>query len=151
MKKLFKYLSLLLLLLVVGLAAVVLFNTFILKSTQIQIEALPPVKIDSQAATDRLSQAIQIQTISIGEKAETKAEEFQKFHRFLESSYPKIHTVLQKETVNNHSLLYTWRGTDSTLKPIILLAHQDVVPIDEATLPQWLHPPFSGAIADGFV
>lgn len=55
---------------------------------------------------------------------------------FLESSFPKVHSVLSKETVANYSLLYTWRGIDANLKPIILMAHQHVVPVDEATQSQ---------------
>ncbi|MGI8543819.1 MAG: M20 family peptidase [Aridibacter sp.] len=133
------------------LAAVLLYNTWSLKSKQLQVESLPQVKIDSQTVAGRLSQAVQIQTVSTAEKAETKAEEFQKFHRFLESSFPKIHSVLSKKTVADYSLLYAWSGTDSNLKPVILMAHQDVVPIDEATLNQWTHQPFSGDVADGFI
>ena len=138
-------------LLIVGLVGYLLYNTFALKSKQMQVEVLPTVKIDSQTVAQRLSQAIQFQTISTAQTAETKAEEFQKLHLFLQNSFPKVHSILTKETIGNYSLLYTWRGTDASLKPIILMAHQDVVPIDEASLNQWTHPPFSGDIADGFV
>lgn len=138
-------------LLILGFAGYLLYNTFNLKSKQMQVEALPQVKIDSQAATQRLSLAIRFQTVSTAENAQTKAEEFQKFHQFLQESFPKTHATLTKETIGEHSLLYTWRGTDANLKPLILMAHQDVVPIDEATANQWTHQPFSGDIADGFV
>jgi carboxypeptidase PM20D1 len=33
----------------------------------------------------------------------------------------------------------------------LLLAHLDVVPVDPATEAKWTHPPFAGAVADGFV
>ena len=31
------------------------------------------------------------------------------------------------------------------------MGHIDVVPVPEPNLPEWTHPPFSGAVADGFV
>lgn len=146
-----KILLILFVLLIFGLAGFLLYNTFNLKSKQMQIETLPQVKIDNQAAVQRLSLAVRFQTVSTAEKAATKAEEFQKFHQFLQESFPKTHTLLTKETIGDYSLLYTWRGNDANLKPIILMAHQDVVPVDEATANQWTHAPFSGDIADGFV
>jgi carboxypeptidase PM20D1 len=48
-------------------------------------------------------------------------------------------------------LLYTWQGSDTALKPIALLAHQDVVPIAPGTEKDWEQPPFQGIIANGFV
>lgn len=146
-----KIFLILILIAIVGLAGVLLYNTFTLQSKQIQVEALPQVKVDNQTVAQHLSQAVQFQTVSTSQTAETKAEEFQKFRQFLEAAFPKIQTTLTKEIVSDHSLLYTWRGTDINLKPIILMAHQDVVPVDEATLNQWSHQPFAGDIADGFV
>jgi hypothetical protein len=40
---------------------------------------------------------------------------------------------------------------DTTLNPFILMAHQDVVPIEESTKTQWNFEPFSGIIKDGYV
>jgi carboxypeptidase PM20D1 len=37
------------------------------------------------------------------------------------------------------------------LKPIALLAHQDVVPVEPGTEDRWTHPPFGGVIDDGMV
>lgn len=46
------------------------------------------------------------------------------------------------ETVNRFGLVYTIEGSEEDLQPILLTAHQDVVPVEEATLNQWEHPPF---------
>jgi carboxypeptidase PM20D1 len=35
--------------------------------------------------------------------------------------------------------------------PVLFLDHADVVPVGEAELPRWTHPPFAGTVADGFV
>ncbi len=42
------------------------------------------------------------------------------------------------------SLLFTWQGTDPSLKPVVLCAHLDVVPCP--TPEAWDHPPFGGHI-----
>src|SRR4029453_5041285 len=77
--------------------------------------------------------------------------EFQGFHHFLAKSFPGVHERLQKETMGGHSLLYSWKGKDNALQPILLMAHMDVVPVDPATESSWRHPPFSGQMAEGYI
>ncbi len=45
-------------------------------------------------------------------------------------------------------VLYTRQGSDPSLKPTVLMAHQDVVPAAESTAGQWTHPPYGG-VYDG--
>jgi carboxypeptidase PM20D1 len=47
--------------------------------------------------------------------------------------------------------VYEWAGTDASLKPMLVMAHQDVVPIDPVSAARWLQPPFGGVIADGYI
>lgn len=46
--------------------------------------------------------------------------------------------------MNEFGLVYTVQGSDSSLQPILLTAHQDVVPVAEETLNEWDYPPFCG-------
>ncbi len=103
------------------------------------------------AAAERLAEAIRFQTISWEEEGRLDRETFLAFHTFLERSFPRVHTSLRLEIVNEYSLLYTWTGTDPSRKPILLTDHFDVVPVAEDTLDEWEQAPFAGAIADGFV
>ncbi|RDW95194.1 carboxypeptidase S [Coleophoma crateriformis] len=95
-----------------------------------------------------LSNAVKIPTVSrdgMGKPGEDKRWEiFYEFHDYLESTFPLVHGALELQKVNTHGLLYTWKGTDSSLKPTLLMAHYDVVPVPEATIPTWTYPPFSG-------
>lgn len=96
----------------------------------------------------RLSNAVRIPSISyddlgpIGE--DSRWEIFYTFESYLNVTFPLIHSKLKKENVNTHGLLYTWEGSDSSLKPTLLMAHQDVVPVPNVTVDAWTHPPFSG-------
>jgi len=58
---------------------------------------------------------------------------------------------LKREEVAGGSLLYTWPGSDQSGPALLLTAHQDVVPVETGSEGKWSAPPFSGAIANGFV
>jgi len=104
--------------------------------------------VDGDAAVGRLAKALQIPTVSVTE-THGDPETFRQLHRHLEISFPLVHERLTRSTVNEHSLLFEWRGTDPALPPILLLAHMDVVPVEPGTEGDWDQPPFSGAVVDG--
>jgi carboxypeptidase PM20D1 len=62
-----------------------------------------------------------------------------------------VHQALTREKVGEAAALYTWAGQDPSLAPLLLLAHQDVVPVEPGTEDAWTHPAFAGDVADGFV
>lgn len=97
---------------------------------------------------ERLSGAVQIPTQSYDDMGEVGADPrwdiFHSLGDYLEKSFPAVYKTLEVEKVNTHGLLFTWKGTDAKLKPTVFMAHQDVVPVPDATVNQWTHPPFSG-------
>ncbi|EOA91697.1 uncharacterized protein SETTUDRAFT_162319 [Exserohilum turcica Et28A] len=99
-------------------------------------------------AIERLSGAVKIPTQSYDDMGDIGTDPrwdiFYSFADYLSKTYPLAHATLQLEKVNTHGLLYTWAGTDPSLKPHLLMAHQDVVPVPDSTIKQWTHPPFSG-------
>ncbi len=137
------------------LVAVVLVRTYTFKPPAVADTALvkvaPAVTVDVMAAAGRLSQAIQIQTVSHQDPAEDQPGEWDRLHGYLQGAYPAAHAAMTREVVGQHTLVYTWKGSDPALAPILLMAHQDVVPVTPGTEKDWKHPPFSGAIADGAV
>jgi carboxypeptidase PM20D1 len=100
---------------------------------------------------ERLSSAVAFPTISLDDLTQVDWQPFLDFHAFLETSYPRAHQQLQLTKVNEYGLLYHWQGSDSTLEPVLFLAHQDVVPVSPGTEDDWTHDAFSGAIADGYI
>ena len=70
------------------------------------------------------------------------------FAAFLEKTFPQVYGTLDVETINTHGLIFTWKGADASLKPTLLMAHQDVVPVPESTVDSWTQPTFGG-VYDG--
>ncbi|RIV33015.1 M20/M25/M40 family metallo-hydrolase [Flagellimonas lutimaris] len=132
---------------IVVLGGILVFNTLSLKSKQVDPEPLATMKFP-EMAFQNLSKAVQFKTISFSEDAIPDSTAFNGFHQFLKDTYPLIHEKLTLEKINDYSLLYKWEGSDSSQKPIILLSHQDVVPVDQPTLDAWEAGPFEGAITD---
>lgn len=132
--------------LVALLAAILLIRTMSLETNEIQVEPAPAWAVDLEGATARLAKGLTYQTISFGGKAALPTEEFLGLREHLTRSYPLTHSTLERELVSEYSLLYTWKGRDPSLDAALLMAHQDVVPVDEG---KWTHPPFGGQIVDG--
>lgn len=114
------------------------------------ITVAPAPAFDTQAAAQHLSQAVQILTVSHQDPAENQTGEWTKLHTWLTSTYPKASAVMQREELGQ-TLIYTWPGSDPAAQPIIVMAHQDVVPVTPGTEQDWKHAPFSGEIAEGAV
>jgi len=109
-----------------------------------------------QRAATHLSEAIQLKTISwqrgaTGEKADASSKALVDFRDFITATYPAFTAATSREIVSGYSLLFTWKGTDESLKPVLLMSHMDVVPVVPGTEGDWKHPPFAGEIAEGIV
>jgi carboxypeptidase PM20D1 len=146
-----KRIALLLLLCLIVLCSVLLVKTFRFASKQVQVEPVNTLAIDQEGVVRRLAQAIRYQTISYQDPQQFRAEEFLGFHKFLEESFPKVHSTLTREVVGDYSLLYTWKGQEDAGKPILLMAHMDVVPVEPGTEGNWTQPPFEGRVIDGYI
>ncbi|WP_415137570.1 M20/M25/M40 family metallo-hydrolase [Microbacterium sp.] len=96
---------------------------------------------------ERLSQMIQLPTVS-AELEERGARPFEAFVALIAEQYPLVHEALALERHTDFGLLFRWAGAGSG-DPLVLMAHYDVVPVDEDD--DWTHPPFAGVIADGLV
>ena len=137
--------------LVVLLVVIVVVRT--MRFTPIRVHARTDVTLAPQNDTllaAHLAGAIKFATIS---KQDSGPElvPMRALHAYLTQSYPRTYATLAHEVVAPASLLFEWKGTDTTLEPIVMMSHLDVVPVEEGSEGAWTHPPFSGDIADGFV
>ncbi|KAJ3073204.1 hypothetical protein HDU98_002023 [Podochytrium sp. JEL0797] len=108
------------------------------------------------AAAERFAKVVRIKTESFDStrgvapppegQPDPLREGFPKLHKQLQASFPLVHKHLTRKVINRYSLLYTWKGSDESLPGLVLMAHQDTVPVLPDTLDQWIHDPFSGYI-----
>ncbi len=131
------------------LTAALAWRALTLDSMQLAVAPRSMPKVNIERAVETLQEALRIPTISPMDDDAVDAEAFLTLHQLLETRFPLVHSHLKKETVSELSLIYAWEGADPAAAAMLMLAHQDVVaaPDPEA----WLHPPFSGALADGYV
>jgi len=109
------------------------------------------VSFDQDEIAGDLSRAIQFATVSDQDDPRANWETFEGFRAFLAETFPLMHAQLNPVDLGDGEILFTWPGSDDSLQPVVFLAHQDVVPVEPGTEDQWTHPPFNGAISDGYV
>lgn len=143
MKKLFKLLLVALLLFIVYLV----FNAITFESKQLKTDKVSNISV-STSAKENLSKAVQIKTISQEEAENMDYAPFDAFNEFIKTTYPLCDSLLTKKTFNTYSHLFTWKGSNSELKPIVLMAHLDVVPVIDKNRSEWKQDPFAGSIVD---
>lgn len=135
--------------LLVVLVGVVLIRglLFTAQAPTAQALALPA----DTAALQRLGAAVRIRTVSYADLGQRDSQAFLQLHAHLRQCYPRVHQAMRLERVAGYSLLYTWVGSDRSAQPILLLGHQDVVPVEQATRVQWAQDPFGGEVAEGYL
>lgn len=133
------------------LIAVLLVRTVGFESRQVAPEATSALEFDGAGIAQRLAAGIRHRTISHHVDGPVEVQAFLDLHAQLRTDYPQIHAKLTRETVSDYSLIYTWKGKRPELPAVLLLAHQDVVPVEPGTEDVWEHPPFSGDIDGTFV
>jgi carboxypeptidase PM20D1 len=94
---------------------------------------------------------VQFKTISTPDDNKENAASFIGFHKFLRETYADVFSKMEVKEFPPFGLLLKWEGKNPELKPIMFMAHQDVVPVEEGTADQWAHPPFAGVIENGMI
>jgi carboxypeptidase PM20D1 len=99
-------------------------------------------------AVAKLQALVRIPTVSDRDPQRVDSGAFDRLLTELRSQFPLLHEHLELVRVGTHGLLFHWPGAGAG-KPLVLMAHLDVVPVDEAA--PWRHPPFAADLVDGAV
>ncbi|KAL7422371.1 hypothetical protein Q5752_003017 [Cryptotrichosporon argae] len=104
---------------------------------------------------DWLSGAVKVPTEIFDVMGEIGEDErwdvFYDFADYLEQAFPLVHEYLTRTRVVTHALVYEWKGSDESLKPLLITGHQDVVPVLPATRGLWTHEPYGGEYDGEFI
>lgn len=99
-------------------------------------------------AVAKLQALVRIPTVSHRDRSEVDTDAFDAFITELAAQFPLLHERLELTRVDTHGLLFHWAGASSE-RPVVLMAHLDVVPVDDGA--PWRYPPFGAEIHDGAV
>jgi carboxypeptidase PM20D1 len=104
--------------------------------------------LDVEGASKRLSVALSCCTVNNG--GDNNNAEFARLIEHIVLSFPTVAASSTTEVVGR-SLLIHIKGSNPNLKPGLFMSHLDVVGVEAGTENQWEYPPFSGAIAEGYI
>jgi carboxypeptidase PM20D1 len=145
MKKILGILGLVFLLLFVFVLIKTISNKPVFNSGSVSLEELPT------NAVAHMSQAIQIQTETPNDDYQFDTATFLAYRKFIETAYPLIHKNLSRTTIDSFNYIYEWKGTDTSLLPMVLMAHYDVVPVEASAVKLWHAKPYGGEIKEKYI
>lgn len=122
-------------------------RALLLKKPQKEDSDYKPRDIDAGAVAEKLAGAVRIRTVTLPDN-DSDGSVFYEYQAYLEKTFPLIASVAEKTIVNKYAVIYKVKGTDDSLLPAAILAHQDVVPADPEG---WECDPFGGEIRYGYV
>lgn len=125
--------------------AVILLRTLFFRPAAAKAETPESVELDREGAVSALQALVGCRTVSRYDHAEEDDAEFEKLLALLPTLYPHVIGSLSLTRMDDRALLFRWKGKNEG-DPAVLMAHYDVVPVDETG---WEKPPFDGVIEDG--
>ena len=133
------------------LAALLVFVAVVaVRTSNFKPKEQPPISdeeitFDKDAAVAALAELVKYKTISYSDPALEDDAEFEKLIGKLPELYPNVFATCDFRQMPHRGLLFKWAGKAEG-DPTILMAHYDVVPVNEEN---WEKPPFSAIIEDG--
>ncbi len=98
--------------------------------------------VEQQRAVTKLQRAIRVPTVSDPDQLDPQT--FAELHEVLRQDFPLLHDQLELTQIGDYGLLFRWPGHSSE-RPVVLMAHQDVVPVEG----EWQHPAFGAEVVNG--
>ena len=125
--------------------AIILLRAALFQPKQEKPISDTPVDFDKEKAVSALQELVKCKTISYNDHSLEDNAEFQKLSAMLPTLYPRVFDVCSFLELPDRAMLFRWPGK-SDKSPTVLMAHYDVVPVDES---KWEKPPFSAIIENG--
>ncbi len=105
------------------------------------------VSFDKEKAIEILRELVRCKTVSYRDKSLEDNAEFEKFIKKLPTLYPNVFAKCEYMELEDRAILFKWAGKSSE-KPTVLMAHYDVVPVDENG---WEKPAFDAILENDVI
>ncbi|MBR2715739.1 MAG: M20/M25/M40 family metallo-hydrolase [Ruminococcus sp.] len=102
---------------------------------------------DKDKCIENLRTLVRFKTVSYREKEKEDDKEFEGLIDSLPALYPNVFEKCEFKRLPDRALLFRWKGKNDG-KPTVLMAHYDVVPVNEE---MWEKPAFDAILEDGVV
>ena len=140
------------LLLIIPAAIILFLAIIIIRALNFKPKAQPKIleneeSFDKDRAVESLCSLVRCKTVSYRDASLEDDAEFEKLIDLLPELYPNVHKTCEFHRLPDRGLLYRWKGK-SAEAPAVLMAHYDVVPVNED---MWDMPAFEAIIKDGRV
>lgn len=132
---------------VVILIGVIIIRTIGFKPKAEVVPSDEEITVNSDKAVENLRQLVRCKTVSYRDSSLEDDAEFQKLIKLLPGLYPNVFKNCEYTELPDRGLLFKWKGKNEG-NPTVLMAHYDVVPVDEAG---WEKPPFDAVLEDGVI
>lgn len=133
---------------IVVFLAVILIRAAMFKPKDNVKTEYEPVEFDRDAAVNALAELVRCRTVSYDDRTLEDDAEFEKLIAKLPTLYPNVVKTCHMQRMEDRGLLFHWKGSKGDGKPSVLMAHYDVVPVEEEN---WTHPAFDAEIVDGIM
>lgn len=127
------------------LIAVILIRTLMFKPYPVAKIAPKEIKLDEEKIIADMADMIRCKTVSNRDESLVDRAEFEKFEALMKERFPTVYANCSFEKVGLTGLMHHIKGK-SDKNPTVLMAHYDVVPVEEEL---WTVPAFDGMIKDG--
>lgn len=137
---------------ILGILLAVLIAVIVVRTLQFKPEKAVPSNpekliLNEEKIVADMQEMIRCKTVSNLDESLVDRTEFAKFEELLKERFPKINAACSFTKLGKTGLLYHLPGK-SAEKPSVMMAHYDVVPVEEDG---WDKPAFEGIIEDGCI
>ncbi len=131
---------------------ILFFGVIFIRTLNFKPKAAPEISneevtFDKERAIDNLRTLIRFKTVSYADSSLEDDREFQKLIDALPTLYPNVFKTCSFLRLPDRALLFKWSGKSSQ-NPSVLMAHYDVVPVNEE---MWERDPFGAELVDDVI
>lgn len=98
-----------------------------------------------EGALERFASFIRLKTVTHNDFSKIDIKEHRRVEKFFKKNFPRASSALSLAKLNDFAYIFKWEGKNQSAKPVLFMAHFDVVPAQERG---WDFPPFSGEITE---